>query len=85
MARLNLVDAAVLTIEHDAFMIVFLDEREPLTIGAQASILRDKVLQADAEMLGDGLQFVLFKPHITRPFATGRAALADVVHRRIQI
>lgn len=78
------MNAAGVAVEHDAFVAILLYEGEPLSVGAQPSKLSDEILQAKIQVIRDGLQLVFFESHITRPFAAGRAALADVVHLGVE-
>ena len=78
------MNPAGVAVEHNAFVVVLLDEREALSVSTQPSKLHDEILQTKIQVICDGPQLVFFEPHITRPFAAGRAALADVVHLGVE-
>lgn len=78
------MDAAAAALQHDAFVIFPFDQGKPLPVCPQPGVAGDEIILGHPEVGGDGRDFPLTYPYVARPFAAGVAALANVVHPRLQ-
>jgi hypothetical protein len=73
---LDRLDAAILAIEEDAFAIGFVEQREAAAVGGQAGELLDEICFRHLKVTGETRDLGGLQPDLSRPAATGRAALA---------
>jgi hypothetical protein len=78
------MDPAATVLQHDAFVVVFLDQGKPLPVRPQASVAGNEILLRDPKVAGNALNLPLIEPYVTRPFAAGITTLADVIHPGLQ-
>ena len=78
------VNAAAAVLQHDAFVVLLLDQRKAVAVRPQAGEAGDELFLRHPQMGGDRPDLVVLDPHVARPLAAGGAALADLKDVGIQ-
>ena len=73
------MDTTHISIQHDTFVILLFQKGKSLPIRPQPRMTGDKITFLHTKKRRDSADIVCLQAHITRPLATGGAALANVV------
>ena len=76
LLRLHRLDGAIIAVQENAFMIVFLEQGQAAAVPGQARELPDEIVGSHVFERCDAGDFVRRQPHLPRPATTGGATLA---------
>jgi hypothetical protein len=83
LLRFDVIDEADVALEHDALVVLPIDEREAGPVLTEARVGLGELQQRQAKKLGDPFGLTVLEADVTRPLAAGRATLANVVDVRV--
>lgn len=78
------MDAATTIFKHHALMVLLFKQRKTLPIGPQTRVFFQKLIFAHFQEGRDSRDILILDPDISRPFATGVAALTNIVDSRLK-
>ena len=78
------MNAAAAVFQHHALVVLLFHQGKSRPVRAQARVACDEIALGQSHEIRNDGGFALRDSHIAGPFAAGVAALADIMHARLQ-